>query len=192
MLAAALVRTIGKSYRGRRATVQAPQRRVQKPAAPSSRECHDLLPMTTFMRLRLYHHHDGARVAYREMGTGPALVLLHSLGLSHREWEPITGALAARFRVVVPDLPLHGDSEDRPRHPYTLDWLTAVIAGFCVEVGGTRALVAGHDLGAELALRSLVTGRFEPSRLVLMPNRLHRRDEFSGRRIAWRAAAPAG
>ena len=32
------------------------------------------------MRLRLYHHRDGARVAYRETGTGPALVLLHSLG----------------------------------------------------------------------------------------------------------------
>src|SRR5436305_11204304 len=41
------------------------------------------------MRLRLYHHHDGARVAYRETGTGPALTLLHSLGLSHREREPI-------------------------------------------------------------------------------------------------------
>jgi len=86
--------------------------------------------MTTFMRLRLYHHHDGARVAYREMGTGPALVLLHSLGLTHREWEPVTGPLAQRFRVVVPDLPLHGDSEERPRHPYTIDWLTEVIASF--------------------------------------------------------------
>ena len=51
------------------------------------------------MRLRLYHHHDGARVAYRETGTGPALVLLHSLGLSHREWEPIVAPLAERFRV---------------------------------------------------------------------------------------------
>jgi len=141
------------------------------------------------MRLRLYHHPDGARVAYRETGTGQGIVLLHSLGLSHREWEPVTGRLAQRFRVVVPDLPLHGDSEDRPRHPYTLDWLTAVIAGFCVEVGGTRALVAGHDLGAELALRAFVTGRLAPSKLVLLPNRLHRRDEFTGRRMAWRIAA---
>ena len=90
------------------------------------------------MRLRLYHHPDGARVAYRETGTGPAIVLLHSLGLSHREWEPIVAALSARFRVVVPDLPLHGDSEDRPRHPYTREWLTEVIAGFCAEVGGPR------------------------------------------------------
>ena len=132
------------------------------------------------MRLRLYHHHDGARVAYRETGTGPAITLLHSLGLSHREWEPIVAPLSARFRVVLPDLPLHGDSEDRPRHPYTPEWLADVIAGFCREVAGPRPLLAGHDIGAELALRAVTTGRLEPARLVLMSNRLHRRDEFAG------------
>jgi pimeloyl-ACP methyl ester carboxylesterase len=140
------------------------------------------------MKLRLYHHHDGARVAYRETGTGPALTLLHSLGLSHREWEPIVAPLSERFRVVLPDLPLHGDSEDRPRHPYTPDWLTDVIAGFCREVAGPRPLLGGHDIGAELALRAITTGRVEPARLVLMPNRLHRRYMHSGKRAAWRAA----
>jgi pimeloyl-ACP methyl ester carboxylesterase len=140
------------------------------------------------MRLRLYHHHDGARVAYRETGTGPAIVLLHSLGLSHREWEPIVEPMSARFRVVVPDLPLHGDSEDRPRHPYTPEWLAEVIAGFCREVVGPKPLLAGHDIGAEIALRAVVSGRLEPSRLVLMSSRLHRRDEFAGKRAAWRAA----
>ncbi len=140
------------------------------------------------MRLRLYHHADGARVAYRESGTGPALVLLHSLGLSHREWEPIVEPLSQRLRVVVPDLPLHGDSEDRPRHPYSPDWLADVIAGFCREVGGPRCLVAGHDLGAELALRAVSAGRLTPARLIVMPNRLHRRDEFGAARAGWRAA----
>jgi len=143
------------------------------------------------MRLRLYHHHDGARVAYRETGAGPPIALLHSLGLSHREWEPIVGALEGRFRVLLPDLPLHGDSEDRPRHPYTLDWLAEVIAGFCREVAGGRPIVAGHDIGAELALRATTTGRMQPRRLVLLPNRLHRRDEYPVKRAAWRAACRA-
>lgn len=140
------------------------------------------------MRLRLYHHADGARIAYRETGTGPTLALLHSLGLSHREWEPIVAPLSARFRVVLPDLPLHGDSEDRPRHPYTPDWFADVIAGFCREVAGPHPLLAGHDIGAELALRAVTTGRIDPARLVLMSNRLHRREEFVGTRAAWRAA----
>jgi pimeloyl-ACP methyl ester carboxylesterase len=138
------------------------------------------------MRLRLYHHQDGARVAYRETGTGPALTLLHSLGLSHREFEPVVEALSARFRLILPDLPLHGDSEDRPRHPYSPDWLADVIAGFIREVSGPRSLIGGHDLGAELALTTVVSGRLEPAAVVLLSNRLHRRYEYAGARSAWR------
>jgi pimeloyl-ACP methyl ester carboxylesterase len=138
------------------------------------------------MRLRLYHHRDGARVAYRETGTGPALVLLHSLGLSHREWEPIVEPLSARFRVVLPDLPLHGDSEDRPRHTYTPAWLAEVLAGFCAEVLGPSPIVAGHDFGAELALRAIGSGELTPTRLVLMGTRLHRREQSPGKRAVWR------
>lgn len=140
------------------------------------------------MKLRLYHHRDGARVAYRETGTGPPLMLLHSLGLSHREWEPVVAPLSGRFRVVLPDLPLHGDSEDRPRHPYTADWMAEVITGFCHEVAGPRPLIAGHEIGAEIALRAVIASQLRPAKLVLMSNRLHRRDPPSGKRVAWRLA----
>src|ERR1700733_12616477 len=138
------------------------------------------------MKLRLHHHQDGARVTYREAGTGPAIVLLPSLGLSHRALGPVPDRLAERMRVIVPDLPLHGDSEDRPRHPYTPEWLTEVMAGFCADVGGPRASVVGHDFGAELALRTIVDGGYTPLRLVLMSNRLHRPAPFGGRRALWR------
>ncbi len=144
------------------------------------------------MKLRLYHHTDGARIAYREIGTGPALVLLHSLGLTHREWEPIVGSLADRFRVVLPDLPLHGDSEDRPRHPYTPAWFAEVLVGFCREVAGPRPMLVGHDFGAELILRALADDALTPSRLVLTPNRLHRPAPFAGRRALVRLACGLG
>jgi pimeloyl-ACP methyl ester carboxylesterase len=125
------------------------------------------------MRLRLYHHPDGARVAYRELGAGPPLALLHSGLLSHKEWEPVVKSLADRFRVVLPDLPLHGDSEDHPRHPYTLDWFAEVLGGFSAEVLGPRPLLAGHDAGAEILLRAVANERVRPARLVLMPSRMH-------------------
>jgi pimeloyl-ACP methyl ester carboxylesterase len=127
------------------------------------------------MKLRLYHHADGARVAYRETGTGPALALLHSALLTHRELEPAVEGLQHRFRVVLPDLPLHGDSEDRPRHAYTLDWMTDVLCGFLADTCGPRPCVGGHDLGALLALRAVTAGGLTPSRLVLMPSSMHRR-----------------
>jgi pimeloyl-ACP methyl ester carboxylesterase len=144
------------------------------------------------MRLRLYHHPDGARVAYRELGAGPPLALLHSGLLSHKEWEPAVEQLADRFRVVLPDLPLHGDSEDRPRHPYTLDWFAEVLGGFAAEVLGRRPILAGHDAGAEILLHAVLTGHVRPARLVLMSNRMHAVPARAGMRRAWQLAARAG
>jgi pimeloyl-ACP methyl ester carboxylesterase len=140
------------------------------------------------VKLRLYHHADGARVAYREAGSGTGLVLLHSALLSHREFEPVVGGLSDRYRLVLPDLPLHGDSEDRPRHPYTLDWLAEVIASFCVETAGPHPLVGGHGMGAQILLRALELGLLEPGKVVLMPNPLHR----PAPREHWRAVARVG
>jgi pimeloyl-ACP methyl ester carboxylesterase len=144
------------------------------------------------MRLRLYHHHDGARVAYREVGAGPPLALLHSGLLSHREWEPVVERLAECHRVVIPDLPLHGDSEDRPHHPYTIDWFAEVMSGFAADVLGPEPLLAGHDAGAEILMHAVMRGALKPSRLVLMPNRLHRPVEYVRRREAWRLATLGG
>jgi pimeloyl-ACP methyl ester carboxylesterase len=148
------------------------------------------------VKLRLYHHPDGARIAYREAGTGPVLALLHSTGLSHREWEPVVDELAERYRVVLPDLPLHGDSEDRPRHPYSPDWMAGVLAGFLREACGPRPLVAGHDVGAMLALRAIANGDLRPAKLVLMPSAMHhepvRRPAQRAARFAVRAGAVPG
>jgi pimeloyl-ACP methyl ester carboxylesterase len=144
------------------------------------------------MRLRLYHHPDGARVAYRELGAGPPLALLHSAMLSYKEWEPAVEHLADRFRVVLPDLPLHGDSEDRPRHPYTLDWFADVMSGFAADVLGPRPLIGGHDAGAEILLHAIARGSLQPRRLVLMGSRMHAAPEDARLRAVWQLTAAAG
>jgi pimeloyl-ACP methyl ester carboxylesterase len=112
--------------------------------------------------------------------------------LSHKEWEPVVGYLCDRFRVVLPDLPLHGDSEDRPRHPYTIDWFADVLSGFAADVLGPRPLLGGHDAGAEILLHAVATHRLEPARLVVMPNRLHLPQRRPWLRAAWRTVARAG
>ena len=143
------------------------------------------------MRLRLWHTSAGARIAYREVGTGPPLILVHSAGLSHREFEPAVEGLAHRFRLILPDLPAHGDSEDRPRHPYTFDWLAEVLAAFCTDVGGRRPLVGGHGLGADVLVRGIELGLLRPGRLVLLPCRLHRPPARPKAQGAWLSAARA-
>jgi pimeloyl-ACP methyl ester carboxylesterase len=138
------------------------------------------------MRLRLYHHPDGTRMAYRELGAGPPLALLHSGLLSHQEWGPAADQLAERFRVVLPDLPLHGDSEESPRHPYTLEWFGEVLGGFAADVLGPRPLIAGHDAGAEIILEAIRGGHLRPARLVLLGNRLHAPPQHALLRAGWR------
>ncbi|MHB1537906.1 MAG: alpha/beta fold hydrolase [Solirubrobacteraceae bacterium] len=144
------------------------------------------------MRLRLYHHSDGTRVAYREVGSGPPLAILHSAMLTHQEFAPAVEQLASRYRVVLPDLPLHGDSEAGSRHPYTIDWFAEVIAGFAHEVLGPRPLIGGHAAGAEILLHALHTERLRPRKLVLMPSAMHSAPLHPRVRAASRLAASAG
>ncbi|NLA67084.1 MAG: alpha/beta hydrolase, partial [Gammaproteobacteria bacterium] len=167
-------------------------RQGDDPAVESLRAGHD----GAVLRLRLFHAADGARIAYREGGTGRPLVLWHSAGLSHREFRPAAGELLDRMRVVLPDLPLHGDSEDGAAFPYEVDWAARLIAECTRDVGGARPRVGGSGVGGQLVLRAVQRGWLEPSRLVLLPGHLHRpppaRIGRSVARIAARAAAPAG
>ena len=112
--------------------------------------------------------------------------------LSHKEWEPSVEQLSAHFRVVLPDLPLHGDSEESPVHPYTLDWFAEVLGGFAADVLGPSPLIGAHGAGAEVLLQAVATRRMRPSRLVLMSSRLHAPPEHARSRALWRAAAMAG
>ncbi len=51
-----------------------------------------------------------AEIAYRVLGEGPAVVLLHPFPANHEFWLPVAQALATRYRVILPDLRGHGDS----------------------------------------------------------------------------------
>jgi pimeloyl-ACP methyl ester carboxylesterase len=111
--------------------------------------------------------------------------------LSYKEWEPIVDSLSDRFRLVLPDLPLHGDSESGPSYPYTREWFLDVLAGFSAEVLGPRPLLGGHDLGAELVLQATLDDLIRPTRIVLMPNRMHGRPSHARLRRTWRIAVRA-
>src|SRR5580704_2521353 len=51
-----------------------------------------------------------AEIAYWVVGEGAPVVLLHPFPANHEFWLPVAGALAARFRIILPDLRGHGDS----------------------------------------------------------------------------------
>lgn len=56
-------------------------------------------------------HSDDAEISYEIRGKGPPVVLLHPFPCDHEFWNPIAAALDSRYRLILPDLRGHGDSE---------------------------------------------------------------------------------
>src|ERR1017187_10379061 len=56
-------------------------------------------------------HSDDAEISYEIRGDGPPVVLLHPFPCNHEFWNPAAAALDARYRLILPDLRGHGDSE---------------------------------------------------------------------------------
>lgn len=97
---------------------------------------------------------DGIRIQYRVTGQGPAVVLLHGFSMSSDMWwiNGTVAALSDRYRLLVPDLRGHGQS-DRPHDPahYGTTLLTD-IARLVETESRAGAHVVGFSMGAELAL----------------------------------------
>lgn len=65
-------------------------------------------------------------MVWRTWGTGRPLVLLHGASGSWTHWIRNILPLAARFRVLAPDMPGFGDS-DAPPEPHTADTLADLV-----------------------------------------------------------------
>jgi len=52
-----------------------------------------------------------AEIIYRVLGDGPPVVLLHPFPVNYEFWLPVAEVLAGRYRLILPDLRGHGESE---------------------------------------------------------------------------------
>ena len=97
-----------------------------------------------------------SRVAYRRAGAGPAVVLIHGVGLQKAIWGPQMDALVADHDVIAMDMPGHGKSSQPPEAPVLADYADAVLA-LLDGLGIARAHVVGHSMGALVALEFALT-----------------------------------
>lgn len=94
----------------------------------------------------------GAEVnlAFRVLGNGPAIVLLHGTSANYAVWEPIANELASRATAISLDQRGHGRS-DKPGTGYDGASFAFDIVTVLDALGIERAIVAGHSLGARNA-----------------------------------------
>jgi pimeloyl-ACP methyl ester carboxylesterase len=95
---------------------------------------------------------NGIELSVAEYGkSGPPLVLLHGIGSRYVSWWPVIGPLADHFRLIIPDLRGHGDS-DKPETGYLFVDYADDLDGLLAAFGIDRPCILGHSLGALTAL----------------------------------------
>ncbi len=101
-------------------------------------------------------HVSGIDLHYEMAGDGEALLLIHALGSSCRDWELQIPAFSARYKVIAVDLRGHGRS-GKPPGPYSIPLFAADIAGLLDTLKITSAHVVGLSLGGMVAFQLAVS-----------------------------------
>jgi pimeloyl-ACP methyl ester carboxylesterase len=109
----------------------------------------------------------GDRVAYRDEGTGEALLLVHGMGGSSNTWRGVIPLLAKKYRVIAPDLLGHGES-DKPRGDYSVGAFAVLLRDLLDALDVSRVTVVGHSLGGGIAMQFAHQHRQYCERLVLI------------------------
>lgn len=87
-----------------------------------------------------------AEIVYRAIGDGAPVVLLHPFPVHHEFWLPVAEVLAGRYRVILPDLRGHGESE-AGEGPATMEKHAADLARVMDDADVGRAPLVGVSIG---------------------------------------------
>ena len=128
--------------------------------------------------------------AYCRAGSGPALVLVHGVGLNQGFWAPQIADFAATHEVVAFDTLGHGGSPPPPE-PAALGDYARQIRELMDGLGLGRAAIVGHSMGALVALEFALA---HPERVaaVIAMNAVYCRSPAQRAAVAARAAALEG
>ncbi|MCH6170364.1 alpha/beta fold hydrolase [Pseudonocardia alaniniphila] len=130
---------------------------------------------------------DGTTIGWRQLGSGPAIVVMHGAIATGEQWLPVAHALADEYTMLLVDRRgrgLSGDAEAYDLSTEVAD-LEAVLA-----VAGPGATVLGHSYGAITAAATVAAGA-GVSALVLYEPPLPVNGSFLGTALAPLAAAVA-
>lgn len=111
---------------------------------------------------------DGLRIHYKDVGSGPAVLLLHGSGSSLQAFDAVAAMMSSSFRVVRPDLPGFGLTGPRADRDYRIGAFVTTIARFMQCVGAAHYVVAGNSLGGNIAWNLALDQPAQVDALVLI------------------------
>ncbi len=112
---------------------------------------------------------DGRRVRYIDEGSGPEVLLLHGWAAPAQTYRLIIDHLSPRCRVVAPDLPGFGGSQE-PAVPFSVDDYVDFVLKFSDAVGLKSPLLIGHSYGGRIIIKMMNRPRlpFTVPKIILM------------------------
>ena len=132
------------------------------------------MPTTTTVRtVRV----DDLDIGYRELGAGPAVLLVHGWPTSSFLWRDVMPAIAERNRVLAIDLPGFGASGKPLGRRYDFAFFATAIDGLLDALAIDRVALAVHDLGGPVGVHWALRNRDRLTRLALLNTLLY--PEFS-------------
>lgn len=122
---------------------------------------------------------ENARIAYRRIGSGPALLMLHGYPVSGLTYRHLIPYLRTKFTCYIVDIPGFGESEWTEGMDFHFEAQAQRLKKFINAVGLKRYSVLAHDTGATLArLLALVDARRLEAMVLL-------NTEIPGHRTPW-------
>ncbi len=88
---------------------------------------------------------------YRELGNGPAVVLIHGFPMSQHVWDDFAEKLSEAYQVITLDLPGFGKSPALSSG-FTLEDVAREVAGLIRDKQYRNPVVIGHSLGGYVTL----------------------------------------
>jgi pimeloyl-ACP methyl ester carboxylesterase len=95
---------------------------------------------------------EGFTTAYAVEGAGSPVLLINGVGARMDAWDGVAAALEGRFTTIRFDLRGHAESS-KPPGPYSAALFAEDVRALLDHLGIDRCHVAGHSLGAMVALR---------------------------------------
>jgi len=114
-----------------------------------------MLQMPSLSGIKVEHHyadHDGVKIHYAAVGSGPLIVMVHGFPDFWYTWRDQMAALAPNYRVVALDLRGYNLS-DKPKgvENYDMRLLMGDVAAVIKDAGQQKAIVIGHDWGGMIS-----------------------------------------
>ncbi len=94
---------------------------------------------------------NGIELAYRRLGKGSPLILIHGYPLDHSIWDDVASLLENDFDLILPDLRGFGGSGTVDT-PYSMAEIAGDLAALLDFLGVEKASFAGHSMGGYVAL----------------------------------------